>query len=152
MKMYVCYVFRLDRMAGELVPLSTSTGTAVIEYMKPNFEIHSFSSQIAESTVHFQVLKMEKSLFIWIGSGTDPTFSDLGMALGTSYGRLPLCTRLMGAHTDMTSLNLASRLAKKLQKAVYVSYNVPSDRLSLPAIEKQLQEEIKTHPDKFDIV
>lgn len=142
----------LAGMAEEQVPFSTSSGTAVIEYMKPNFEIHSFSTEIAESRVHFQVLKMEKCLFIWIGSGTDPTFNDLGMALVTSYGRLPLCTRLMGAHTDMTSLNLASRLAKKFQKAVYVSYNVPSDRLSLPAIEKQLQEEIKAHPEKFDIV
>jgi len=58
----------------------------------------------------------------------------------------------MGDHTDMTSLNLASRLAKKFQKAVYVSINVPSDRLSLPAIEKQLQEEIKAHPEKFNNV
>ena len=58
----------------------------------------------------------------------------------------------MGDHTDMTSLNLASRLAKKFQKAVYVSINVPSDRLSLPAIEKHLQEEIKAHPEKFDNV
>lgn len=139
-------------MAEEHVPLPTSSETAVIEYMKPNFEIHSFSTEIADSIIHFQVLKMEKSLFIWIGTGTDPTFSDLGMALVTNYDRSPLCTRLMGAHTDVTSLNLASRLAKKFQKAVYVSYNVPSDRLSLPAVENQLQEEIKAHPEKFDSV
>jgi len=139
-------------MAEEHVPMSTESGTAGIEYMKPNFEIHTFSTEIADSIVHFQVLKMEQSLFVWIGSGTDPTFSDLGMALVTNYGRLPLCTRLMGDHTDMTSLNLASRLAKKFQKAVYVSINVPPDRLSLPAIEKQLQEEIKAHPEKFDNV
>jgi hypothetical protein len=144
-------VFRLAEM-DESVPLSTSSRTASIEFMKPNFEIHSFCTEITEIPVYFQVLKMENSLFIWIGSGTDPTFSDLGMAINTSYDRLPLCTRLMGTHTDMTSLNLASRLAKKFKRATYVSYNLPSDRLILPAIEKQLQEEIKAHPEKFDIV
>jgi hypothetical protein len=143
-------VFRLAEM-DENVP-STSSRTASIEFMKPNFEIHSFCTEITETPVYFQVLKMENSLFIWIGSGTDPTFSDLGMAINTSYDRLPLCTRLMGAHADMTSLNLASRLATKFKRATYVSYNLPSDRLILPAIEKQLQEEIKAHPEKFDIV
>jgi hypothetical protein len=135
----------------EHVPLSTSSRTASIEFMEPNVEIHSFGTEVAETPIHFQVLKMENSLFIWIGSGTDPTFSDLGMALNTRYDRLPLCTRLMGAHTAMESSNLASRLAKKFQRAVYVSYNLPSDRLLLPTIEKRLQEEIKTHPEKFGI-
>jgi hypothetical protein len=46
-------------MAEEHEPLSTSSGTAVIEYMKPNFEIHNFSAEIADSIVHFQVLKMD---------------------------------------------------------------------------------------------
>ncbi|KDR20508.1 proteasome assembly chaperone 4-like [Zootermopsis nevadensis] len=136
----------------EHVPSSASSGTASIEFMKPNCEIHSFGTEVAATPVHFQVLKMENSLLIWIGSGTDPTFSDLGMALNTSYDRLPLCTRLMGAQSDMASLNLASRLTKKSQMAVYVSYNLPSDRLILPAIEKRLQEEIKAYPEKFGIV
>jgi hypothetical protein len=143
--------FQIAEM-DEHVPLSTSSRTASIEFMKPNFEIHSFGTEVAETPVYFQVLKMENSLFIWIGSGTDPTFSDLGMALNTNYDRLPLCTKLMGAHTDMASSNLASRLAKKFQRAVYVSYNLPSDRLILPAIEKRLQDEIKAHPEKFDVV
>jgi hypothetical protein len=139
-------------MEEEHIQLSTSSETASVEYMKSSFEIHSFGTEIADTPVHFQILKMENSLFIWIGSGVDPTFNDLGMALNTNYDRLPLSTRLMGAHTDMTSLNLASRLAKKFQRAVYVSYNLPSDRLILPAIEKRLQEEMKAHPEKFDTV
>jgi hypothetical protein len=142
-------IFRLAKMEEERVPLSTSSGTGSIEYMKSNFGVHNFVAEIAETPVHFQVLKMENSLFIWIGSGIDPAFSDLGMALNSSYGRLPLSTRLMGPNTDITSLNLASRLSKKFQRAVFVSYNLPSDRLILPAVEKRLQEEVMTYPEKF---
>lgn len=139
-------------MEEERVPLSTSNGTASIEHTKSNFEVHNFATEIAEMPVLFQVLKMDNSLFIWIGSGTDPTFSDLGMALCSSYDRLPLFTRLMGSNTDMMSLNLASRLSKKLERTVFVSYNLPSDRLVLPAVEKRLQEEVTAYPEKFGIV
>jgi hypothetical protein len=145
-------IFRLAKMEEEHVPLSTSSGTASIEYMKSNFEIHNFVTEIAETPVCFQLLKMESSLFIWIGSGTDPTFSDLGMALNSSYDRLPLSTRLMGPNADMMSLNLASRLSKKFERAVFVSYNLPSDRLILRAVEKRLQEEVAAYPEKFGIV
>jgi hypothetical protein len=136
-------------MEEEHVPLSTSSGTGSIEYIKSNFEVHNFATEVAETLVYFQVLKMEKSLFIWIGSGTDPAFSDLGMALNSSYDRLPLTTRLMGPNTDITSLNLASRLSKKFERAVFVSYNLPSDRLILQAVEKRLQEEIMANHEKF---
>lgn len=145
-------IFRLAKMEEERVPLSTANRIASIEYTKSNFEIHNFGTEIAETPVHFQVLKMDNSLFIWIGSWTDPTFSDLGMALNSSYDRLPLFTRLMGSNTDMTSLNIACRLSKKLERAVFVSYNLPSDRLILPAVEKRLQEEVAAYPEKFGII
>jgi hypothetical protein len=136
-------------MEEERVPLSASSGTGSIEYMKSNFQVHNFVTEIAETLVQFQVLKMENSLFVWIGSGTDPAFSDLGMALNSSYDRLALSTRLMGLNTDMMSLNLASRLSKKFQRTVFVSYNLPSDRLILSAVEKRLQEEVTAYRDKF---
>ncbi|PSN35860.1 hypothetical protein C0J52_11644 [Blattella germanica] len=138
-------------MDDEHIPLSTSGGSATVEYIKPNFEIYNFGAEVAESPVCFQIMKMEKSLFIWIGSPTEPSFEDLSMAINTRYDSLPLGTRLMGANVDMTSSNLASRLSKKLNQAVFVSYNFSSDRLYLPTIEKRLQEEIKAHPEKFGV-
>ena len=39
--------------------------------------------------------------------------------------------------------------ARKCQKAVFVSYNLPSDSEVLPLVENQLFEEISLHPDKF---
>jgi proteasome assembly chaperone 4 len=142
-------IFRFAKMEEERVPLSTSSGTGSIEDMKPNFTVHNFVTEIAETLVQFQVLKMEHSLFIWIGSAIDPAFSDLAMALRSSYVRLPLSTKLMGPNSDVTSSNLASRLSEKFQKAVFVSYNLPSDRLILLAVEKRLHEEVTTYPEKF---
>ncbi|KAJ9592643.1 hypothetical protein L9F63_015698 [Diploptera punctata] len=135
----------------ENISIPNSNETLPIEYIKPSFEIHGFSTEITETPVYFHVMKMESSVFIWIGSGSDPTFEDLSMAMNTRYDSLPLGTRLMGPGTDMTSSNLAIRLSKKLGQAVYVSYNLASDGLTLPAVEKRLHEEMKTHPEKFGI-
>ena len=135
----------------ENIPTSSSSETPTVEYIKPSFEIHGFSTNISDAPVYFHVMKMENSLFLWIGSGTDPTFEDLSMAMNTRYDSLPLGTRLMGPSSDMTSSNLSVRLSKRLGQAVYVSYNLASDRLILPAVEKRLQEEMKLHPEKFGI-
>lgn len=47
------------------------------------------------------------------------------------------------------SERLAAKLAKKLNKQIFISCNVVEDRLSSPAIEKRLVEEIKAHPEFF---
>nr|CAD7259197.1 unnamed protein product [Timema shepardi]CAD7570689.1 unnamed protein product [Timema californicum] len=129
--------------------LSLSDGPASIEYTQPSIKIHSFSTEVGETRVQFQVLKMNNSIFLWIGSRTDPTFDDLSVAMNTKYDNLPVSSRLFGNTSDLTSSNLSMRLVKRLGKPVYVSLNVPADRLFLNAIELRLQQETKAHPEKF---
>nr|CAD7403142.1 unnamed protein product [Timema cristinae] len=92
---------------------------------------------------------MNNSIFLWIGSRTEPTFDDLSVAMNTKYDNLPVSSRLFGNTSDLTSSNLSMRLVKRLGKPVYVSLNVPADRLFLNAIELRLQQETKAHPEKF---
>ena len=47
--------------------------------------IHNFSSLILDSRVHFHVMKMEGSLFVWIGR--NPEFENLAVAMCTKYVR-----------------------------------------------------------------
>ena len=39
--------------------------------------------------------------------------------------------------------------ARKCQKAVFVSYNLPADSELLPLVENRLLEEITAYPDRF---
>lgn len=131
---------------------SLRTEKATVEYVEPSFEVHNFTTSMSqdEGLVCIQVLKMENSLFVWIGSQGVPTFQDLSVAMNTSYDRLPLISKLMGGQCDSVSSNLSSKLSKKLGITVYVSFNLPSeDRIVIENVEKMIQEEIRTHPGKF---
>ncbi|KAK7872025.1 hypothetical protein R5R35_004537 [Gryllus longicercus] len=123
---------------------------ATVEYSAPSFGIHTFVATICDIDVQFQIFKMDGSLLIWIGSLAEPTFQDLTLAMKTRYDALPLTTKLLGEGVDMVSSNLASKLVKKLGKPVYVSFNLPMDKIILPGIEQRLTEEIQLYPDKFD--
>ena len=45
--------------------------------------IHNFSERLSENVVHFHVMKMIDSLFIWIGKEAE--FSSLSVAMCTKY-------------------------------------------------------------------
>lgn len=123
---------------------------ATVEYTTPSFGIHTFVASVCDLDVQFQIFKMDGSLLVWIGSLLEPTFQDLTLAMKTRYDALPLTTKLLGEGVDMVSSNLASKLVKKLGKPVYVSFNLPIDKLLLPGIEQRLLEEIQLSPEKFN--
>ena len=123
--------------------------TAEIEYVPANLQSHVFVRTLCEQKVVYQTLRMAKSVFVWIGFSSDPTFSDISMAMKTPYSPSPLVTQVMGMQADTASCSLAARLSKRLDKPVYVSFNLPSDSLTLNAVEAQISEEIKNFPEKF---
>jgi len=80
---------------------------------------------------------------IWVGEG-DPALTSL--AAGVPGPDCPSTTLLGGE--DQSNM-LAGRLAKKLKKQVFVSYNVADDMLTTPQVLERLMEEMKKCPDKF---
>jgi hypothetical protein len=112
------------------------------------FNVHDFSEVLQNKVVNFHVIKMKDSCFIWIGN-SPATLANLAVAMKTKYDVLPTTTSALGDTTDMSSSCLALRLSKKCEKAMYVSYNLPSDPLLLSLVEKRLFDEISFQPDKF---
>ena len=47
------------------------------------FKVHAFSDMVLDQKVHFQVLKMTDSLYVWIG--TSPEMNALAVAMCTKY-------------------------------------------------------------------
>lgn len=112
------------------------------------FKTHEFSERLMNISVTFFVLKLKDSFFLWIGSR--PTLGELSIAMMTPFKNFPIATNVFGDFSNLTSQNLASRLAMRCDKQVYVSCNISqADSLLLPLIEKRLQDEMDRHPDKF---
>lgn len=47
------------------------------------FKVHTFSDTLLDQKVHFQILKMTDSLYVWIG--TSPEMNALAVAMCTKY-------------------------------------------------------------------
>lgn len=114
-----------------------------------SFMFHEFVTKITDVNIACQIIKMEDSLFLWVGDCNNPNMDDLSFALVSNSDKRPIATKIMGTVADATSTNMARRLTMKLGKPVYVSFNITADNITLPGIERRIQEEFKTCADLF---
>lgn len=121
----------------------------VREYVESSFNIHVFNENIFERNIVFQVVKMQESCMVFINDKEDPQLLNLTLSLMSRFEKEPISTNLIGLSADNTSNNIATKLTKKLKKAVYVSYNLEDSRTLTPAVEKRLYDEIRTNPNNF---
>ena len=98
--------------------------------------------------IYFHVLQLSpSSLQIWIGEKS-AEFDDFAVAFPSRGGSssTPLFPKTL-ASSDPASERLAAVLSKKLEKAVFVSFNANPDRFL--DVQKRLNEEIAANPDVF---
>merc|ERR1719471_1624702 len=98
--------------------------------------------KVMETVVEYQVTRLQGQTMIWVGSEGNLS----ALAAAVPVGDCPSTSLLPGSEQ---SQGLASRLAKKLNKQVFVSYNLKDDVLMTPLVIARLVEEIKSNPDKF---
>lgn len=110
-----------------------------------NFKFHEFVDEEVRISCH--IIRMEDSLYLWVGDAKHSAMNNLAFALRSNYESVPIATKIMGAVADETSTNVAKRLTKKLGKPVYVSFNLQADRMLLPQIEKRIYQEFKTNEE-----
>ncbi|XP_043277000.1 proteasome assembly chaperone 4 [Venturia canescens] len=116
----------------------------MIELRPSSFKFHDFSTSVCEVRISCRIIKMEDSLYVWVGDFEDSKMNDLTVAMPSKYEKLPVATKIMGMTEDSTSTSLAKRLTKKCGKPVFVSFNVAVNNLTLPVIEKAIQDEFNT--------
>lgn len=104
--------------------------------------LHTWSEQLQERTIHFQALRLEGQVIIWVGE--EAVLGCLAMAVPVAD-----CPSTQVIGSDDQSLQLSSRLAKKLSKQVLVSFNLEDDIMFTPMVVSRLMQEIKENPDKF---
>ncbi|KAJ8790609.1 hypothetical protein J1605_004582 [Eschrichtius robustus] len=75
-----------------------------------NVSLHNFSARLWEQLVHFHVMRLTDSLFLWVGA--TPHLRNLSVAMCTRYDPIPVSTALLGDMSDTTSTGLAQRLGR----------------------------------------
>ena len=111
--------------------------------------VYTFTTNVAERQIKFEVLKFKDSIFVWIGEKHMRVFNDLSLSTLFPKTMEPIGTKIMGDQTNLTSSNIANKLSKKLSKPVYVSFNLVDDRLTVAVVNSKLAEEIKNKPQFF---
>lgn len=134
------------------VPANSSTPSkcSKLHFIEPTFKLHTFTADIVDKKILFQVIKMVDSVMIFINLMDNMVLYDLSLGLfNTRRMEEPVTTKIIGNFVEDISKNMAFKFAKRLRKSVYISCNVENDKLMIPVIEKKLCEEIKSKPDKF---
>ena len=112
--------------------------------------IHQFTGKVMNKNICFQALKLKDQIVLWIGMDNDPTFKDLSLAMSTAYEKSPTSVKIMGDTSSLTSSTLAVRLSKRIQKPVFVSFNISENNQEMfTGIEERLLEEIMLAPECF---
>uniref|UniRef100_A0A5F5Q3T9 Proteasome assembly chaperone 4 n=1 Tax=Equus caballus TaxID=9796 RepID=A0A5F5Q3T9_HORSE len=79
--------------------------------------LHNFSARLWEQLVHFHVMRLTDSLFLWVGA--TPHLRNLAVAMCTRYDSIPVSTSLLGDTSDTTSTGLAQRLGTYPELALH---------------------------------
>lgn len=111
------------------------------------FTSHLFSGEASGQAINFRVLKMQDSIFIYIGKKDDEVLDGLAVGLLSPYDDRQAITTSILESTE--SRDIAQKLAVKLNKPVFISFNISVDRFTSPIVEKQLLQEIKERPEFF---
>jgi hypothetical protein len=112
--------------------------------------------------ISFHSIKYDNNcLYVWIGD-SNCKMENLSTSIKTNYSSDPLSTEILQINSPEQvvtnpSSDLAIKLAKKLNKQVFVSLNVPFDAVEFDEndlsiqqmLEKCLFEEIKSRPEMF---
>ncbi|XP_033626512.1 proteasome assembly chaperone 4-like [Asterias rubens] len=127
--------------------MSTAEST-VPETVQSRLSVHDFTASICEQSVHFHVLRLQDSFMIWIGR-QPASLSNLAVAMATNLDSIPSASMLLGDMSDPVSTSLAQKLAKMTGKQVFVSCDLPQDRMLQPLVEERITSELKAFPEKF---
>lgn len=111
------------------------------------FTTHLFTAEVAGQKLNYRVLKMENSLFIYIGKKDEEVLNGLALALTLPQQSGESVTTSILESPE--SQDIAQKLSMRLTKPVFVSYNANVDRLMFPLVEKHLIQEIKERPECF---
>ncbi|URE26056.1 hypothetical protein MUK42_18112 [Musa troglodytarum] len=100
-------------------------------------QITCFTEDLHDVTLHFQIIKLAKQIFVWIGCNT-AKFGHLYAAAITRPNDQAAVTPILGGTSDNTGSGIARRLVLKTGLNIIVACNIPKDS---PMLEPRIRNE-----------
>ncbi|KAI8643470.1 hypothetical protein BD408DRAFT_385665 [Parasitella parasitica] len=111
---------------------------------EPEFLVHQATHLFLTDPIHFQVIQMNNSAFIWVGKA-DGKLGDMSVAVPPfgSHNHAS-ATTIINKGVSEHGRNLARRLASKYKQQFFVSFDLSSpDDMLFVFVEKKLIELLK---------
>jgi hypothetical protein len=117
---------------------STSNGTDRGDVDDGGVKVSCFSELVDELTLHFQIIRLHKQIYAWIGCNSSKLGS-LYAAAPTRPNNVVGVTSLLGGTSDNVGSGIARRLVLKTGLNIILACNIPKDNPMIEAAaEKKL--------------
>lgn len=112
--------------------------------LKPNIELRNFSEEALDSILHFQIIRLERQVYLWVSCNT-PLMGSLCTSIFTPFDSIPCVSYLIGGGGgDSFCASMARRLALKTKISVVLATNIPSNSPSLETFaERRMVQELR---------
>ncbi|XP_022722373.1 proteasome assembly chaperone 4 [Durio zibethinus] len=105
-------------------------------------QVTSFTELVDDVTLHFQIIRLPKQIYAWIGCNS-AKLGNLYAAAHTRPSNTVSVTSILGGASDNTGSGIARRLVLKTGLNVIVACNIPKNSPMLEAnAEKKLVEKL----------
>uniref|UniRef100_A0A0A9CRI8 Proteasome assembly chaperone 4 n=1 Tax=Arundo donax TaxID=35708 RepID=A0A0A9CRI8_ARUDO len=119
------------------------TGSSSDPPSEGGVQVTCFTEDLHDVTLHFQIIRLSKQIYAWIGCNT-AKFGHLYAAATTRPGNTVSVTSLLGGTSDNTGSSMARRLVLKTGLNIVLACNIPKDSPMLEAAaERKLVEKLK---------
>ncbi|KAG9148617.1 hypothetical protein Leryth_017388 [Lithospermum erythrorhizon] len=110
----------------------------VVEDDGSNVQVTCFSDTVDNATFHFQIIRLQKQIYAWIGCDS-AKFGNLYAAAPTRPSNTVSVASLIGGTSDNTGSSIARRLVLRTGLPIVLSSNIPKNNTTLEAdAEKKL--------------
>ncbi|CAI5476380.1 unnamed protein product [Closterium sp. Yama58-4] len=99
--------------------------------------MREFSEEGPDGTFHFQVVKLNQQVYVWVGLNT-AAHGNVYTAIPTRFDPMPLVTPLIGGGAEGASATMAARISKRLGCAVILASNIPPNAPMTEATAERL--------------
>ncbi|KAJ0973120.1 hypothetical protein J5N97_021079 [Dioscorea zingiberensis] len=125
---------------------TSSSGNGVMGVDDDGAQITCFSEDVHDVVIHFQIIRLSKQIFVWIGCNS-AKFGHMHAAAPTRPMNTVSVASLLGGGANSTGSSIARRLALKTGVNVVLACNIPNSKDSPmleAAAERKLMEKLRT--------
>ncbi|KAI4989297.1 hypothetical protein ZWY2020_036614 [Hordeum vulgare] len=135
----------LDLAVASQAPMASQISSSGDLSSEGGAQVTCFSEDLHDVTLHFQIIRMSKQIYAWIGCNQSAKFGHLYAAATTRLGDGVSVTSVLGGTSDNTGSSMARRLVLKTGLNIILACNIPKDSPMLEAAaERKLVEKLRS--------